>query len=939
MPTVTHDGRSFLVDGRRVWLASGSISYSRIPRESWRDRVHAAKSAGLNCVDIPIFWNRHEPRPNKFDFKGDNDLRHFIEIVGHAGMYAILRIGPFVGDGWDMGGLPAWLTENANLKLRTGNNPYLEACSRFINAVADQVKDKQVTTPPGGGPIFLIQCESEWTCGSPQAAGEYLGELNRYFRESGLVVPIINANNLWQSVEGEIETWSGTEEMLAAMRQFAIVKADAPRIVSGFSVGRDLCWGQEEPKVLGKWAIQRRLAEVLAGGAQFNIRPFVGGTNPGFLAGRSAESAESFVTPRADHGAMVSESGRPGDAYNAVRRLAHFASRFGRVLANMDPGYKPVVIDPAASGAAQNAKRAKGTPDPRHCSIVHGVGPQGSVAFVFSENEEEGEPNPRTFSLLLPDGSTLPVTLSQQSVGWCLFNVIVSGRATLDYCNINAFASVGQVFVAFGPAGSRAMLSVNGSPIEVGVPSGASPTIITHEGLTVVAVSEQVIDHTFVTDNAVFVGVAGLTADGSPMPLAGEKSCTRIGSDGKVTKVTFEKPTLDRAAALVAAPNGGDKVALSNWARATCADYCDGSSARYAMINGPADLASLGCPTGYGWYKVSFEHPSTGKVMVAAPESGDRLQLFLDGESTGVLGVGPGATEEASFSLKKGDHQIVVLAENLGRFAGGTHLGEKKGLYGHLWELAPLKLAKPKLVRSEPMDILSLMSPVWEVREGDATLPDRLTWTINKRKGAVVVHIGNLPARAFLLVNEKVAALIDRGGPRRVLIPQDQLQRAHNEVQLAFLGDAAGSPASEEMGDVISFSDASTCLSKEADFAFAKWEAPAESAFEQVTAKTAKASGPVWWKTTFKVGTTHAPLYLEPGGLTKGQIYVNGVHISRFFVATGGGKPVPPQDRYFIPDARLHHGRDNTLLIFDEHGASPARTRLVYDSGIAPILA
>jgi len=63
------------------------------------------------------------------------------------------------------------------------------------------------------------------------------------------------------------------------------------------------------------------------------------------------------------------------------------------------------------------------------------------------------------------------------------------------------------------------------------------------------------------------------------------------------------------------------------------------------------------------------------------------------------------------------------------------------------------------------------------------------------------------------------------------------------------------------------------------------------------------------------------------------------VHISRFFVATGAGKPVPPQDRYFIPDSRLHHGRDNTLLIFDEHGASPARTRLVYDSGVAPILA
>jgi Glycosyl hydrolases family 35 len=932
MPTVTHDGRSFLLDGRRLWLASGSISYSRVPRESWKDRVHAAKSAGLNCIDVPIFWNKHEPRANKFDFKGDNDLRHFIEIIAHAGMYAMLRIGPFVGDGWDMGGLPAWLTENPNLKLRTGNQPYLEACSRFINAIADQVKDKQITTPGSSGPIILVQCESEWTCGSAHAANDYLGELNRYFRESGLVVPIINANNLWQSVEGEIETWTGTEEMLAAMRQFTVVKADTPRIVSGFSVGKDLCWGQDEPKVLGQWAIQRRLAEVLAGGAQFNIRPFVGGTNPGFLAGRSAESPDAFVVPRADHGAMVVENGGPGHAYTAVRRVAHFASRFGRVLANMDPMYKPVVIDPAAAAGSLASRRAKATSDPRHCSIVHGVGPQGSVAFVFSENEEEGEPNARTFPLLLPDGSTLPVTLSQQSVGWCLFNVIISGRATLDYCNINAFAAVGQVFVAFGPAGSRAMLSVNGSPIEVGVPSGAAPTIITHEGLTVVAVSEQVIDHTFVTDQAVFVGVSGLNAEGTPLPLPGEKTCTKIAADGKVTKVNFELPKAP-AVALV------DRLPLSNWSRATCSDYCDGSSARFATIAGPADLAKLGCASGYGWYKITLDHKSAAKVMASAPESGDRLQFFADGEPLGVMGLGPGASEELSLPLKRGPQSLVILAENLGRFAGGTHLGERKGLFGHIWELAPLKLAKPKLVRSEPMDILSLMSPVWEVREGDATLPDRLTWSIGKRKSSVVVHIGDLGARAFLMVNEKVAALIDRGGPRRVLIPHDQLQRAHNDVQLAFLGDAAGSPASEEMGDAITFSDAGAAVTQDADFAFAKWEAPAEAAFEQMSAKSAKAPGPAWWRCTFKVGSTHMPLYFEPSGLTKGQLYINGVHISRYFVATSAGKAVPPQERYFIPDSRLHHGKDNTLLIFDEHGSSPSRAKLVYDTAATPIKA
>ena len=39
MATVTYDDSSFLVDGKRVWLVSGSIHYFRVPRELWRDRL------------------------------------------------------------------------------------------------------------------------------------------------------------------------------------------------------------------------------------------------------------------------------------------------------------------------------------------------------------------------------------------------------------------------------------------------------------------------------------------------------------------------------------------------------------------------------------------------------------------------------------------------------------------------------------------------------------------------------------------------------------------------------------------------------------------------------------------------------------------------------------------------------------------------------------
>src|SRR5678816_885241 len=214
MPSVTYDGRSFMVDGKRIWLVSGSIHYARIAHEQWQDRVHAAKLAGLNTIETPVFWNRHETRPGHFDFKGDNDLRRFVQLIGQAGMYCILRPGPFVGQLWDAGGLPPWLTSVKGIKLRAANGPLLEACSRYLTAVSGQIRDLQVTSPGKPGPIVLVQSESGWTCGDDAAAQSYLGELNRYLRESGINVPIINANNLWAGAEGEVDCWTGGGDML-----------------------------------------------------------------------------------------------------------------------------------------------------------------------------------------------------------------------------------------------------------------------------------------------------------------------------------------------------------------------------------------------------------------------------------------------------------------------------------------------------------------------------------------------------------------------------------------------------------------------------------------------------------------------------------------------------------------------------------------------------
>ncbi|RPI60406.1 MAG: hypothetical protein EHM48_07295, partial [Planctomycetaceae bacterium] len=82
MPNVSYDDRSFLVDGKRVWLTSGSIHYFRTPAPLWRDRLLKAKRAGLNCIDIYIAWNFHEMAEGKWDFTGDRDISAFIRLAG-----------------------------------------------------------------------------------------------------------------------------------------------------------------------------------------------------------------------------------------------------------------------------------------------------------------------------------------------------------------------------------------------------------------------------------------------------------------------------------------------------------------------------------------------------------------------------------------------------------------------------------------------------------------------------------------------------------------------------------------------------------------------------------------------------------------------------------------------------------------------------------------
>ncbi|MFG0298039.1 MAG: beta-galactosidase [Phycisphaerales bacterium JB047] len=914
MASVSFDSRTLSIDGKRIWLVSGSIHFQRIAPSEWADRILQARHAGLNCIEVPIFWSQIETRPGHYDFKENNDIRRFIELIGEAGMHCVLRVGPYVGEGWDLGGLPAWLLNMPDLELRKPNQPFLESVGKYFNALAKQVKDLQASVTRGG-PIVLVQNENHWFCGDAVAAKGYLGELGRYLREAGFTVPKINANNLWEGVEGDIDSWSGAGDMFGTMRQLKTVRPDQPQLVIDYGVRSRPVFGQAAPEPIDGLQLQRQLAEIVCAGGQYNLGTFSAGITPGFFAGRAQRGEFSPFTSLSESNAMLDEHGRFTQTGLPVRRLNMFASSFSRVLAHTEHEAPPIVIDPASDENAINGH-----------VVTHMRGTQGSVVFIFSPPKSKSG----TLNLLLSDGSSLPVRLGHQRVHWCLLDVHLSSSHTLDYTAFNALTYTDKMLVLFGPANAVGVVSINSTPLEVEVPKGRKPLVVEHEGMTLVVMSDEMADETFLHGSDLYVGVGGMTPEGEPLPSTGGKTHTHIDATGKAKSHSTKIPEGYAGEKL-------PKVSIGNWECAIPDEHIDGTSPRYAQIPGPADLSELGTPYGYGWYRVELKNSSTKKLKVCAPEMSDRVGVFVDAEHQGVLGTGPGADREITLSAKKDDQYLVMLADNMGRVHAGTDMTQRKGVYGHVIERTAFKPGKCSLDVCDPVDLLAFKSPIFGLRPGDTTLPDRVTWNFKHlKKSSIVIEMPTLPVRALVLLNEEPLMLLEADRPATIVLDDEATKRGNNTVQIAF-EDNALSESDENfaksmhklINDKAVFIEACDPITDKGSWSFAKWEPPAEIDFDTVTkSKLSSTHKPSWWKSSFSTPDTRVALELDCSGLSKGQVYINGQALGRYFVSDAKGKGVDPSLPLPIPFAWLNEDGPNELLIFDEHGFAPNKVKV-----------
>lgn len=178
--SIKWDNKSLILDGKRIVPAAGEIHYSRVPETEWKSSIHKMKEGGISIVACYVFWNHIEEIKDLFDWSGQRNLRHFLEICKEDDMPVILRIGPFCHGEVRMGGIPDWVVESG-CQLRSTDPTFLKYTSNFYAQIYTQVKGLQWKDH---GPVVACQFDNEYG-----GDGEYLLALKKIAEEIGFDLP------------------------------------------------------------------------------------------------------------------------------------------------------------------------------------------------------------------------------------------------------------------------------------------------------------------------------------------------------------------------------------------------------------------------------------------------------------------------------------------------------------------------------------------------------------------------------------------------------------------------------------------------------------------------------------------------------------------------------------------------------------------------------
>lgn len=313
----------FYLNEHPIKIISGAIHYFRVVPEYWRDRLEKLRLMGCNTVETYVPWNLHEPLEGEYDFNQRLNLRKFIKTAHDVGLYVILRPSPYICAEWEFGGLPFWLLNYPNMRLRFEYQPFMDKIDRYFSKLLTQVNDLQITKD---GPIIMMQVENEY--GGYANDHGYLKAMAKMMIQKGVEVPLVTSDGPWGDMleNGSIpevalptiNCGSKVKEHFQRLRDFHGEKR--PLMVMEFWIGWFDAWGDKKHHTTSVEDATKELSDILEEGS-VNIYMFHGGTNFGFTNGANYYDKLAPDVTSYDYDALLTEWGEITPKYKAFKEI------------------------------------------------------------------------------------------------------------------------------------------------------------------------------------------------------------------------------------------------------------------------------------------------------------------------------------------------------------------------------------------------------------------------------------------------------------------------------------------------------------------------------------------------------------------------------------------------------------------------------------------
>ena len=106
----------------------------------WLDIFQKMVAAGLNGVSIYIHQGLSNPSPTTLAFAHFRALQPMFDAASHAGLFIVLRPGPYINAETTAGGLALWATSLIAGELRTNDTGVRASWELYVHGIIDQVR-------------------------------------------------------------------------------------------------------------------------------------------------------------------------------------------------------------------------------------------------------------------------------------------------------------------------------------------------------------------------------------------------------------------------------------------------------------------------------------------------------------------------------------------------------------------------------------------------------------------------------------------------------------------------------------------------------------------------------------------------------------------------------------------------------------------------------